>query len=116
MQSTKPIAASANCLLLLLNSLVFVFLLVFCLGPGGCSDRARMARVARDDARTLGQDVYVARRPFVILVSKDFPKDDSFTMLNHAAPVFLQVANEETDGANIKEASLGVGERLSFSC
>ncbi|MGQ9663658.1 MAG: hypothetical protein ACUVWX_15210 [Kiritimatiellia bacterium] len=115
MHSKKPTAAIGNLVFLLLNSLVFVILLVLCLGPGGCLDRARMARVAGEDPRTLGQDVYVARPPFVILVSKDFPKDDSFTMLTHAEAVFFRVWHEKTDDTNIKEAMCGIGD-LSFSC
>ncbi len=116
MQNTRRIVAIVNRFSLVLNSVLFVFLIVLCLGPGGCLGRARTARLAQADARTLGQGVYVARPPFVILVSKDFPRDDSFTMLHHAAPVFVQGTNESADGLKLKEVALGVGEGFSVSC
>lgn len=104
-------------ILLCANMLLFVFVLLILLVIWGWPRLNKAARVADHDAAILGQAVYCARGPFSLLVAKDFPADESFTLIQHARqPLDISVDDLGAGGVGRrKRVHLGLGERFAVS-
>lgn len=76
-----------------------------------------MNKYAAKSAQTLGMRTYFGRSPFFLLVDKEFPKNDAFTLLQTSKPVTIcgKVVKEKAGGADVREVSVALGEDFSVS-
>jgi hypothetical protein len=70
-----------------------------------------------NDIAMLGMDVYYEKNPFVLLVGKDFPRNESFVLAQRGRPLYFSAEDGDTpDGEERKQATVGLGADFSLSC
>lgn len=104
-----------NWLLLCFNVLLLVFLVFHWLLP---LDRA--VAEARKVAAILGMDVYCVRSPLAILVDKDFPGTDKFTLFHFGQPLIVSTTEDKAadgkDVESLREVCVALGADFSMTC
>jgi hypothetical protein len=110
-----------NWTLLGINTLVFLLLLMILLTISGWLRAKPTAHRLMDGGAVLGMEVYYEMGPFVLLTGKDFPRDNSFQLMQRCPP--LNPSMSVLDGkyfAASKEAtkhvSMDVAPDFSISC
>jgi len=106
-----------NWILLCLNALAFVVLLTMLLASPRWLKFDRVARQLPDELAILGMEIYYEKDPFVLLVGKDFPQDNSFVVCQRGQPISISVGKPLFgDRQATQTASIGLGEDFSLSC
>jgi hypothetical protein len=105
-----------NWTLLCMNTVLFVFLLLMSPVRPGWLGLERPARRLPSDVAALGLDFYYEKGPFVLLVGKDFPRNESFALIQRGAPANLSLeVLQGLYGPATKSVTVGLGtDSISF--
>jgi len=113
------VRSTLNWAFLCINAVLFL-LLVWTLFPR--RDRAyvlarKVAAGFREAAPELEMDVYCSKDPFAVLVDRDFPRKERFSVLIRGRPFFVSAEDALADDAEAtKQVNIAFGRDFSLGC